>query len=198
MEHTTVDTVLRRFAESFFRERHKYLKFALRFVHNPAVVEDLVNDGFTKFWERRGTIPDDVNVEAYFYTIIKNNCLNWLRDKEAQCRVQNRMLDTSYRLLRYDIATLENYDPNLIFTNEIRTILQEQLDRMPELTCRIFMDNRFHDLSYEEIAKKYNISIWKVSREIQAAMSALRISLRDYLPAGLVAWFCATHMKDIY
>lgn len=198
MEDITVDTVLRRFADSFFRERHKYLKFALRFVHNPAVVEDLVNDGFTKFWERRGDIADDVNVEAYFYTIVKNNCLNWLRDKESQCRIQNRIFDTSYRLLQYDIAALEHYDPNLIFTNEIRTILQEQLDRMPELTCRIFMDNRFNDLSYEEIAKKYGISIWKVSREIQSAMSALRISLRDYLPVGLVAWICASHLKDIY
>lgn len=198
MEDTVIDLSLQKFAEDFDRDRHKYLKFAFRFVHTPAIVEDLVNDGFAKFWEKRHSLPDDTNIEAYFYTIIKHNCLNWLRNKEAQYRIQNQIFDTSYRLLQYDIATLESYDPSLIFTNEIREILQAQLDKMPELTCKMFMDNRFSNLSYEQIAKKYDVSIWKVTRDIQIVMSALRISLQDYLPVGVITWLCADQLKDLY
>lgn len=195
-ETATTDTPVQKFAEFFYKDRHKYLRFALRFVHNPTIVEDLVNDSFAKFWEKRDSIPADTNVDAYFYTIVKHNCLNYLRDKESQCRIQSKILDTSYRLLQYDIATLENYDPNLIFTSEIKTILQQQLDKMPELTRMIFMDNRFNDMSYDQIAQKYNVPVWKVTREIQSAISSLRVSLRDYLPAGLILWACTTYLQD--
>lgn len=60
-----------------------------------------------------------------------------------------------------------------------------QLDKMPGLTRRIFLDNRFNDLSYDQIAGKYGISIFKVKRELHTAMCRLRTALQDYLPPML-------------
>lgn len=37
-------------------------------------------------------------------------------------------------------------------------------------------------MTYEEIARKYDISVWKVAREIQTALQVLRHALKDYLP----------------
>lgn len=182
-----IDTDLQKFSESIHRDKLKYINFALRFVRERAVAEDLVDDSFISFWTNRSNISDCTNFNSYFYTIIKNNCLNWLRDKDAQIKIQKKILDTSYRLLQYDIASLEDYDTNLIFTQEIRVILQDQLKKMPELTRMIFNDSRFNDMTYEEIAKKYDISVWKVSREIQFALNILRIELKDYLPAFVAA-----------
>lgn len=182
MENTTLEIQLREFCDSFHKNRRKYANFALRFVHNPVVVEDLVSDSFASFWGKRDDIPRDTDLEAYFYTIIKNKCLNWLRNKEVEYKARDEITDTSYRLLQYDIAALESYDPNLIFTNEIRNILQEELNKMPAITRNVFTDSRFENMTYEEIAEKHHISIWKVAREIQTTINILRVSLRDYLP----------------
>ena len=57
---------------------------------------------------------------------------------------------------------------------------------MPEMTRQIFFSSRFEDLTYEEIAAKYNVSPRKVKREIQSVLSMMRKSLKDYLPALLV------------
>lgn len=181
-----LDGDIRRFCESFYRERAKYVNFAARFVRDRTAVEDLVNDSFVAFWENRGTLGEDTVCEAYFYTIVKNRCLNYLRDKQTHIEVKGRIQDTSARLLRYDLASLEDYDPNLIFSNEIRTILRQQLEAMPELTRSIFRDNRFRNLTYEEIARKYDVSVWKVAREMQAALNLLRHALKDYLPVALL------------
>lgn len=57
---------------------------------------------------------------------------------------------------------------------------------LPELTRCIFRDNRFEHKTYEEIAQKYGISVWKVAREIQATLQTLRLALKDYLPILLI------------
>lgn len=173
---------IQQFCESFYRERAKYVNFAARFIRNQTAVEDLINDCFVIFWENREFLAEDTVCEAYFYTIVKNKCLNYLRDKQTHIKIQNQIHATSTRLLQYDLASLESYDPNLIFSNEIRTILKQQLTTMPELTRCIFHDNRFENMTYEEIAHKYNISIWKVAREMQTALNMLRLALKDYLP----------------
>lgn len=190
MINTTIEMQLQQFCKSFYKNRYKYTHFVLRFVHNPDAVEDLVSDSFANLWEKRKNIPHNANIEAYFYIIMKNNCLNWLRNKEVEYSARNEMQSVSSRLLQYDIATLESYDPNLIFTNEIRNILQDQLHKMPALTCKVFTENRFNDMTYDDIARKYNISIWKVAREIHAAMTVLRVSLQDYLPVCFtLCWY---------
>ena len=132
------------------------------------------------------TLAEETVCEAYFYTIVKNKCLNYLRDMQTRSKIRGDLQDTSSRLMQYDLASLESYDPNLIFSSEIQTILEEQLQSLPELTRCIFRDNRFEHKTYEEIAQKYGISVWKVAREIQATLQTLRLALKDYLPILLI------------
>lgn len=182
----TLDTNIRKFCDTFHQERVKYVNFALRFVRDRSAVEDLINDSFVTFWERRESLAADTVCEAYFYTIVKNKCLNYLRDMQTRSKIRGDIQDTSCRLMEYDLASLESYDPNLIFSSEIQTILEKQLRSLPELTRCIFHDNRFEHKTYEEIARKYGISVWKVAREIQSALQTLRLALKDYLPMLLL------------
>lgn len=46
----------------------------------------------------------------------------------------------------------------------------------------IFLSSRFENLTYNEIAEKYNITPRKVKREIQHVLEIMRTSLKDYLP----------------
>ncbi len=181
-----LDKNIQRFCESFYRDRPKYVKFAVGFLRDRTAAEDLVNDSFVLFWENRSRLAEDTVCEAYFYTIVKNRCLNYLRDKQTHYEIEGRIQENHLRLLQYDLMALENYDPNLIFSNEIRAILFRQLELMPERTRNIFCDNRLENMTYAEIAAKYDISIWKVAREMQSALQMLRLALKDYLPLLLL------------
>lgn len=183
MKESTAGTVVG-FVATAQKNRSKYRNFALRFVHNRDAAEELVSDSLMRLWEKRDEV-DFENIEAYFYVVLKNSCIEWLRSRQTHFKVHNKIYDTAYRLLTYDIATLECFDPNLIFTREIRDIMHRQLNRMPELSRRIFLDSRFDDLSYEEIAAKYGVSKIKVAREIQSVLKNLKTALHDYLPPAL-------------
>lgn len=193
----TIEAGLQQFSESFHRNKARYVGFALTFVRDKSVVEDLVDDSFVKFWENRHNILDVSHLETYFHSIIKNNCRNWIREKQTRLKVEQDIHRTTCRLLEYDLASLEDYDPNLIFSLEIQEILREQLERMPELTRKIFMASRFENLTYAEIAERYGVSVRKVTREIQFALTVLRVSLKDYLPALLVALACLLLLRRL-
>ena len=183
MKDEILDT-LKEFENAFPLNQKKYQNYALQFIHESNDAKDLVNDSFAKLWEKRSEISDS-NIEAYFYTIIKNNCLDYLRKKAIRNRVHQQIQKNSYSLLQYDIASLEAFDQNPIFSSEIREIMRQRLKTMPKLAAKIFMDSRFSNLSHEEIAAKYGVNKLKVKREIQSVLSSLRISLHDYLPVLL-------------
>lgn len=184
MEKHSIST-LEEFAELFCRNRENYIRMALRYVHVRDTAEELVHEGLVQFLEKRNELPNGSNVEAYYCTLLRHDCLDWLRAREVRLRKEKEIHEESIRLLQHEIAALESYDPNRIFNNEIYEIMNRELARLPELTRYIFLESRFSDSSYEEIADKYAVSKWKVAREVQAALTILTYSLRDYLPTIL-------------
>lgn len=184
MEKTAINPIYS-IAESYCRNRLRYCHFAQRLVHNADAAEDIVAETFMRLLEKREE-GEFMKFESYFYTALKNSCLNWLRDKQTQAKVQNEIFNKSYRLRQYDISSLDAFDPNQIYRNEIRDITVRQLKLLPVRTRNIFLDSRFNRLNHEEIAIKYDITKVTVKREIMAAVKSLRTVLKDYLPVILV------------
>ncbi len=52
---------------------------------------------------------------------------------------------------------------------------------MPKLTKDIFLASREEEMTYMQIAARFNVSRRKVTSEIQRALKLLRRSLKDYL-----------------
>lgn len=173
------------FVESYSRNRPRYRNFTLGLVHNTDAADEIVDNTFAHFWEKREEIEVE-KLEPYFYAALKNNSLEWLRKEENQSRIRKEIYDKSYRLRQYDISSLDVFDPNLIFTREIRDITIRQLKLLLGLTRNIFLNSRFNCLNYDEIAEKYGVSKIKVKREVHAALSRLRIALKDYFPVTIL------------
>lgn len=171
--------------ESYSRNRPRFRNFALGFVHNTDAADEIVDNTFAHFREKREEI-DVGKLESYFFAALKNNCLHWLRSQEKQSRIRNEIYHKSYRLRQYDISAPDAFDPNQIFTREIRDITIRQLKLSPGLTRNIFLDSRFNGLNYDEIAEKYGVTKIKVKREVRAALNRLRIALKDYFPKTIL------------
>lgn len=176
------------FGRLFSRYRDKFISIARSYVRDELTAEDIVAESFTNFWDSRGKIVIDTVPEAYIMQMVKNKCLNYLRDKANRMRIQQQMHEDSYKAIITEIGVLGKDETGLIFRSDVAAIFRKLLATVPESTREIFLASRFESLTYNEIAEKYGVSPRKVKREIQHVLEIMRTSLKDYLPLLLVLY----------
>ena len=174
------------FGRLFATGRARFEAIACRYVRSAAVAEDLVSDSFMSFWENRGRIPADANLQAYILIIVRNKCLDWLRAQSLHAKIEQEVYELRRRVLAADIRSLQAFNPEEIFSEEVAAIVRQSLDRLPELTRDVFIARRFEEMSYKEIAEKYGITVRRVEFELEKAVKQLRVALKDYLPVLLM------------
>ena len=100
------------------------------------------------------------------------------------------------RNIRANLNALEDCDlAKTPFRQEIEEIFRRRLTEIPELSAQIFIfiANRFKEMTYQQIADHYGISVRKATREIQRCLKLLREDLGDYL---LVVLLVFPHLLD--
>lgn len=173
------------FGRLFNKCRIPFTTVANSYVHDAAVAEDLVNDSFVRLWEKRNEILTE-NFKAYLFQIVIRKCLDFLRSEQTQTKIRQNIHDTSYRMLTYEINSLESCDPGRLYASEVETLFRECIDHMPSITREVFLANRFRNMTYQEIAEERGMSVRQVTSEMQTALQLLRRTLKDYLPLALL------------
>lgn len=85
------------------------------------------------------------------------------------------------------INTLSNEELiDKLFESEIVEIYRRELAKMPVLTRNVFLASRLENMTYYQIAQKFNLTVRQVTSEIQRASLLLRAPLKDYLLAAAV------------
>lgn len=165
-----------------FNNYHKqFIRFALSYIKEQQVAEDFVLEAFTSYWEKRHELSPDSKPPAYILTIIKNKCLNQLQKQKVQMRIKEDLRDHSEWVLNTRINTLEACDPDFLFSDEIRQIIENTLKKLPQKTRHIFSLSRNQGFTYKEIADKTNLSQKSIEFHISKALYQLRISLKDFI-----------------
>lgn len=170
------------FGKLFLKYRDKFISIARSYTRDEMVAEDIVAESFTNFWDNREKIDIRTVPEAYILQSIRNRCMNWLRDRTTRMRIEQNMQNNAYIAMIADLHALDSSDIGKIFRSDIARIFRDFLSTMPEMTRNIFLDSRFGDMTYAEIAEKYGVSQRKVKRDIQTVLANMRTSLKDYLP----------------
>ena len=169
------------FDRLFGEYRPRFIRFAVSYVTDAAVAEDLVMESFMAAWERRALLSEK-NFPPYVLVIVRNKCLNHLRSRQVRLRAEEDLNSHRARLLELRVSTLEACEPAQLFSDEARRLVDETLARLPERTREIFQRSRFRGESYKEIAASMGTTVKSVEFEVSKAMKTLRVSLRDYLP----------------
>lgn len=159
----------------------RLLRYAVRYVRDYMVAEDIVADSFVNLITARDTLDGNSNVPAYIFTIVRNNCLQWLRTQKRHFEIEQNILSSQQIVIRESIRALENSDINLLFSKEIEVIVARTLKTMPELTVKVFESHRYLGMSYSQIAGESNISEIKVDTEMRKALKILRAALKDFI-----------------
>ncbi len=163
------------------RNYQRSFMFAKSYVHDDMIAEDIVSDSLVKYWRLISTQKGEAS-EALLLSILRNKALDYLRHKAVHDAAIENLEEIKKRELSIRISTLEACDPEEIFREEIRTILQRTLQSLPEQTRRIFEMSRFENKTVKEIAIETNLTVKGVEYHITKTLKVLRINLKDYLP----------------
>ncbi len=155
--------------------------FVLEYVPNSDVAENIVQDTFLTLWEKYKQLREDTNLNAYLYTVAKNNSLKYLRDQKYSQKlfVSNQL---SSGELELNVSSLEKLDTSTLVFDEIETIIKQTLESLPEQCRIVFEQSRFEQKKNKEIAELLGISTKTVEGHITKALKIFRTSLKEYLP----------------
>lgn len=142
------------FGELYKRYKARFESFAVGYVQDRLIAEDVVTDAFIYYWENRSRLDADCNAAAYILTTIRHKCLNYLRALQVRMRVHNEVGDLQRRVVSENIRSLELCDPQHLFAGEIEKLVRDCMAEMPELTRQVFTARRIHGKSYREIAAR--------------------------------------------
>lgn len=172
-------------AEEFdrlFADKGRFIRIAYSYVNDMSVATDITTDSFLYLWEHRESLDADINIKGYLYNYITTRCISHLRKRKSELLAHESLYKKEQWRIESGINTLSNEDQlKSLFQKEIIEIYQRELAKMPTLTRNVFLASRQEDLTYQQIAKKFNLSVRKVTYEIQKANYLLRVPLKDYL-----------------
>ena len=158
--------------EILFRQHYGALAtFALRYLRERSIAEELVQDLFGDLWARRATwTPRAGSERAYLLAAVRNRALNQ-RKRQALERDWER--DEAVADVR-ELHPHPIQSDHLLETAELQQQVNAALESLPE-RCRLVMHLRWREqLSYAEIAEVMGISVKGVENQLARGLDRLR------------------------
>lgn len=157
--------------EQLFRHYYRPLcVFAARILQNTDEAEELVQDFFVRFWEKRGQIAIETSLKSYLFRSVKNLSLNALKHEQIKLKHASHVIAQSEE---------SDYDDQFVEV-DLREDIEKSIAALPEKRREIFRLSREEGLKYREIAERLNISVKTVEAQMGLAIKYLRESLKKY------------------
>ena len=151
------------FRELFSEFYNSLVLFAMGFVEQQDVAEDIVQEVFIAVWERDARYPTYNAFRSFLYNSVKNASLNHLKHKNveekylASLNLENEGDDIDLKMMEEDLYRL----------------LFKTIDELPDKCRNIFLLH-LEGKGNEEIALLLNLSILTVKTQKKRAMSYIR------------------------
>lgn len=176
------------FARLYLNHWEKLYAIAWNRTKDEAVAQDLVQDVFVSFWERRKDINIRTSIAQYLTGALKNRLVDYFQSEQVKSRVFTHIMGQMDMLLRQPDSAWSH--------QEVEEVLDDELERMPENMRRSFL-LKLDNLSTPDIAKRLNLAEQTVSNLLTEASKRLRKNLphrfQDNAMPALTAILCVVH-----
>lgn len=151
----------------FFKiNEEKIYKFAYGYVKNQDNALDLVHESIVKAIQKRNTIREKRYLKTWFYRILINECLGFLRKRKKV-------------LFFEEIKDIENLGKiDKISDNNENIDLYDAIDKLPTKLKTIIMLRFFEDMSLEEISQTIKTNLSTVKSRLYKALEVLKLDMK--------------------
>lgn len=156
--------------EKFFKDNFKPLcYFAFQFLNSMAEAEDVVQDTFIKFWDKKDAFESEPAIKSFLYVSVRNACLNIKRHKLV---IQNHLEAQSADLYIDHPEVLNN-----IVKAEVLARIYSAVETLPDGCKKIFEMSYFEELKNPQIAEILEITVNTVKTQKYRAIKLLNEKL---------------------
>lgn len=154
--------------EKLFKQHYRQMyRLATILLHDDAESKDVVHDIFARLLDDHHDLREDTAL-SYLLTSVRNRCLNVMRNRQIQERVE--------RLYLLDLDT--TITPTEQFEEELKA-LYKGIEQLEPPVCRDIIMQHFRDgITYKEIASHLSVSETTVYKHLRRALSQLRTQLK--------------------
>ena len=162
--------------EKLFKENYQFLVLvSFQITKDKDVAKDIIQEFFINYWEKRehSTI---INFKSYASRAVKNLSVSYVRKDERERRKKDQFnADT------LDVIITDEYSKKEELSAQLKKeeTLNQLINCLPKKRKEIFLAYVKDDLSYDEIAKKYDISINTVKTQMQRSYTFIKAHSKD-------------------
>lgn len=151
------------------------------FIKDHVLIEDIVQNAYVRLWEKRKLIRLDKSVESLLFTIVRNQCLNYLRDQklnENSLSLDEFSWSELQHLYQIDFLGLEEKT----LEDSLFEALREAVGQLPERQSQILVMCKVDGKKQQQVADELGISLKAVEKNLAKAKKHLREDLITRFP----------------
>ena len=151
---------------ALFEEYHTRLcYFATNLLPDTEVPEDVVQEAFLKFWQKRHDFYHPKAIKSFLYITVKNHCLNILKHQRIVHKYEQQA-----DILKEELA-------GGIIESEVLANVHHALKKLPPGCRTVLQLSYFQNMQNKEIAHQLQVSINTVKTQKKRALHLLRKAL---------------------
>jgi len=151
------------------RHQRALLRLSMRFVKDPDVAQDVVQDSFIKAYERLGTFEARSSFKSWLFQISVNTAKNKLRERrDGVVDIQDIQLGVA--------AVAESG----LVHGSVADLLQELVDQLPPRQKMALVLRVYEDMSFKEIAEIMDCPYDTAKANYRHALVKLKTDLEEH------------------
>lgn len=160
-----------------FKELYAPLcQYAFTFLKDKDACEDVVQEIFTRIWEKNKAVLETYGdgIRFYLFNAVRNNCLTYLSREQRMpvYSLNDQHMDGNSLHEGVDSAPEADLQANY------KARLAGYIEQLPPKCKEVFLLTRMGQLSHREVASTLDISVKTVENQLWKAMKILRALAR--------------------
>lgn len=174
------------FKDLFHKEYGKLCRYALTYMQDTHLAEDVVQETFIKIWEQKKELISSPDIRFYLITAVRNNCITMLRKQnKEQLQFTDEVREPEPEVFITSSQMKEE-------ANDKAARVKEALNRLPPKCREVFLLIKLHGMSYKQAAENLDISIKTIENQMGKAIKILR----DFAMANSIIFFFCLVVKE--
>lgn len=161
------------FRQLYERYAPKVYNMSMKYLDNPFLAQDTVQDVFTRVWQHREELTEVQHFEAWLTRVTRNNLINQLKKKIPVALVEDG------ELYHPPVDRPSARPVQRTEYRELVALIEQAIGQLPARPRQVYLF-RQEGLSHKEIAAEMNISYNTVREHMSKALAGIRQFLESH------------------